>query len=233
MRPDRATLEAMLADRRLGRALGLRHRPAEPERLPVGWPALDAELGGGLPRGELSEIAGPRSAGRTSLLCRLLAGAAARGEPVALVDALDRFDPSSAAAAGVDLARLLWVRGEPLGVEAAGGREVLARTLDRAIKAFDLVLRSGLFGVVALDLADVPRGALARLPLTTWFRLGRALEGGRTVGLLLAPDRLARSAGGASIVLGPSRRALCWRGEADRARLLVEIAPQPTVVWAG
>ncbi|HXH06631.1 MAG TPA: hypothetical protein VNI83_08575 [Vicinamibacterales bacterium] len=232
MRPDRAALEALLIDRRLGRTLGLRHR-AEAPRLPVGWPELDAELGGGFPRGELSELAGPRSAGRTSLLCRVLARATAHGEPVALVDALDRFDPPSAAAAGVHLARLLWVRGQPLSVEAAGAREVLARVLDRAIKAFDLVLRSGLFGVAALDLADVPRGAIARLPFITWFRLGRALEGGRTVGLLLVPDRLARSAGGVSVVLGTPRRALGWTGEADRARLLVEMVPRPSVIWAG
>src|SRR5438034_11374241 len=74
-------------------------------------PPLDARLGGGFPRGQLSELVGPRSSGRTSLLLRTLAAATARGELVALVDALDRFDVASADAAGIDLERLLWIRG--------------------------------------------------------------------------------------------------------------------------
>ena len=78
---------------------------------PTGWPSVDAALGGGFPRGECSEIAGPASSGRTSVLCALMAAAAARGEVMALVDTLDRFDPVSAAAMGLDLSRLLWVRG--------------------------------------------------------------------------------------------------------------------------
>ena len=70
---------------------------------PTGVTALDARLGGGFPRGQLSELVGPRSSGRTSLLLQMLAAATARGELVALVDALDMFDVESAAAAGVDL----------------------------------------------------------------------------------------------------------------------------------
>ena len=78
---------------------------------PSGVTALDARLGGGFPRGQLSELVGPRSSGRTSLLLQMLAAATARGELVALVDALDMLDVESAAAAGVDLDRLLWIRG--------------------------------------------------------------------------------------------------------------------------
>src|ERR1700680_787967 len=57
---------------------------------------LDAMLGGGFPRGQLSELVGPRSSGRTSLLLRTLATATARGELVALIDALDMLDVESA-----------------------------------------------------------------------------------------------------------------------------------------
>src|SRR5436190_5508078 len=78
---------------------------------PTGITALDARLGGGFPRGQLSELVGPRSSGRTSVLLGMIAAATARGELAALVDAGDRFDAASAAAAGIDLERLLWIRG--------------------------------------------------------------------------------------------------------------------------
>src|SRR5215203_2870716 len=67
-------------------------------------------MGGGLRRGHLSEVGGPRSSGGTAVVASCLASAIARGEVVALIDTHDRFDPVSAAAAGVDLSRLLWVR---------------------------------------------------------------------------------------------------------------------------
>jgi predicted ATP-dependent serine protease len=70
---------------------------------------LDA-LTGGLPRGGLSEICGPASSGRSSVLLAMMARMTAEGEVCALVDASDSFDPKSAEAAGVELKRLLWVR---------------------------------------------------------------------------------------------------------------------------
>src|ERR1700687_1029779 len=83
-------------------------RPA-PEMVSSGVPAIDA-LTGGLPRGCLTEICGPASSGRTALLLSTLAAATRRGEFCVVVDASDALDPHSAAAAGVDLDRLLWVR---------------------------------------------------------------------------------------------------------------------------
>jgi RecA/RadA recombinase len=88
----------------------------------TGLGALDAMLGGGWRRGEVSELIGARSTGRTSVLFATLAAATARGDVVGLVDALDRFDPASAAAAGVDLDRVLWVRGPTLTAELCGRR---------------------------------------------------------------------------------------------------------------
>src|ERR1035441_4460820 len=81
----------------------------EPERALTGIPEIDSATGG-LPRGALTEIVGPASSGRTSLLLSLLAAATARQEVCALVDAEDAFSPHSAAHAGVQLSRLLWVR---------------------------------------------------------------------------------------------------------------------------
>src|SRR3954468_13589279 len=111
----RADLESLLRARQLDRTLttSLPEADARDDAAlaPSGVTALDARLGGGFPRGQLSELVGPRSSGRTSLLLQAAAAATGRGELVALVDALDMFDVESAAAAGVDLARLLWIRG--------------------------------------------------------------------------------------------------------------------------
>ncbi|MFB3815568.1 MAG: hypothetical protein ACE14L_15800 [Terriglobales bacterium] len=83
-------------------------RPAPPT-VSCGIAQVDA-LTGGLPRGGLTEICGPASSGRTSLLLAVLAETTRRQELCALVDATDSFDPHAAASAGVDLDRLLWVR---------------------------------------------------------------------------------------------------------------------------
>jgi hypothetical protein len=190
------------------------------ECAPTGLPALDAQLQGGVPRGQVSEIVGPRSSGRTSVLRALMAETTRRGELVALIDTLDRFDPASAAAAGVDLARVLWVRGqdvpltqlalapdwEPSRPRSGRTRDsVVARALDRAVKAVNLVLQSGGFGLVALDVADVPLDVLRDLPFNTWMRLHRVVDASDTACVLVADVPSARSAKGVSIRLQPQR----------------------------
>jgi recombination protein RecA len=77
---------------------------------PTGIPELDALLAGGIPRGSLIELCGSSSSGRTSVSFSLLAAATQRQEACAYVDVSDSLDPLSLASAGVDLARLLWIR---------------------------------------------------------------------------------------------------------------------------
>ena len=181
---------------------------------PTGVTALDERLGGGFPRGQLSEIVGARSSGRTSVLLQMLATATARHEIVALIDVLDMLDVTSAAAAGVDLGRLLWIRGE---VRCIGGpgqcRDMNQRALDRAIKALTLVLQAGNFGLVVFDAAEAPPHALERLPFTTWRRLQRIIEGSQTACVLVGETPIARSAGGVTVRLTRAGRA----GGAGRA----------------
>src|ERR1017187_2639125 len=86
-----------------------------PEACPTGVAEVDA-LAGGLPQGCLTEVYGPASSGRTSLMLAAMAQSTSRENVCALVDASDAFDPASAAAAGVRLERLLWV---PCGGNAA------------------------------------------------------------------------------------------------------------------
>lgn len=223
MATARAALESRLRARKLDATLTT-SRPWEPEAedrvAPTGLPGIDGPLGGGLRRGHLSEVVGPRSSGRTTILCHALAAATARGEVVALVDACDRFDPASAAHAGVDLSRVLWIRERG---DAA-----------RALKAFNLVLQAGGFGVVVFDLADVPPLAIRQFPSTTWMRLARVIDGSQTSAVLLGADRIARSAGGATIALDAPAGGVrgMWTGAGDRARLLTALDVHPRVIAA-
>ena len=202
--PARAHLESLLRAKRLDRTLTTSLPPLDPHDelavAPSGITALDARLGGGFPRGHLSEIVGVRTSGRTSVLLQLLAAATMRGELVALVDALDRFDVASGAAAGIDLDRLLWIRGH---VVANPGlcRDLNQRALEQAVKAVTLVLQAGNFGVVAFDVADAPPDAIRRLPFTTWLRLQRTIEGSQTLGVLVGSEPMARSSAGLTVQL--------------------------------
>jgi hypothetical protein len=205
----RSDLEALLQRRKLDRtvvSMAGRVSSSCLETASTGLPAVDHQLGGGLPIGHVSEIVGPRSSGRTSLSMAVLAAATRRQERVALIDAFDTFDPESAAATGVVLDHLLWVRGDgstPAFPFLATRQNGAARALERALKAVNLVLQAGGFGVVALDLADAPAQALREIPFTTWKRLQRVLDGQQTVGLILGNTPMSRSAGGVSLVLEP------------------------------
>ncbi|MDQ6677790.1 MAG: DNA recombination/repair protein RecA [Acidobacteriota bacterium] len=135
--------------------LTLREKTA-PELLSSGIPGID------IPRGKLTEIYGPASSGRTSILIAVLARVTRQPEFCALIDASDSFDPRTAAEAGVQLPNLLWVR-------CGGGAE-------NALKAADLIVQAGGFGVVALDLAGIPARDARRISLASWFRLRGAVE---------------------------------------------------------
>jgi hypothetical protein len=172
---------------------------------------LDARLGGGLPRGQLSELAGPRSSGRTSLLLRMLAAATARGELVALIDVLDSFDVESAQAAGIDLDRLLWIRGHVV-MNPGFCRDLNQRALEQAVKALTLVLQAGNFGLVVFDAADAPSDAIRRLPFTTWLRLQRMVEGSQTTCVLVGGERLARSSAGLTLQLARDGSGIRFTG---------------------
>ena len=76
----------------------------------TGIAALDEVLRGGLPVGALTELVGPECSGRTSVALKFVAGLTQAGRVCAWIDVSNALDPASAAAAGVDLERLLWVR---------------------------------------------------------------------------------------------------------------------------
>ena len=88
----------------------------------------------------------------------MLAAATARGELVALVDALDMFDVESAARQASISTRLLWIRGHVV-MNPGLCRDLNQRALEQAIRALTLVLQAGNFGLVAFDAAEAPADA--------------------------------------------------------------------------
>ncbi len=217
-----------------------------PEMVSSGIPALDS-LTGGLPRGCLTEICGPASSGRTTVLLAALAAATRRGEYCAVIDASDALDPHSTAAAGVDLDHLLWVRcgedspqnsrskqpGGPIS-RAPFAREACPKLtewvgtslqakfnfalkekeargnaphqsehrLEQVLRATDLLLESGGFGLIVLDLSDLPPQSARRIPLTTWFRFRRAVENKPTILLAIEQNPIAGSCSTLLLQLG-------------------------------
>src|SRR6202521_5125163 len=167
----------------VGGQIDWKARPA-PETVRIGVSELDAATGG-LPRGCLTEIFGPASSGRTRPLVFLLAAGTGRGEGCAPVGAGDAFDPLSAAAAGVRLERLLWIR--------------CGHNAGHALKAADLLIQGGGFGLGALGLGDTPPQMARCISLTSWFRLRRAIE--NTPAVLVAVSRQPNAKTCASLIL--------------------------------
>lgn len=166
-------------------------------RLSTGIPAMDRLMAGGIARGALTEISGPASSGRTSLLLSLTAQATGQGECCAWIDAAGAFDPASAAEAGADLERILWVNCQ-------GNAE-------HALKAADLLTQGGGFGVVVLDLADTPEQEVRRISLASWFRLRHAAERSGAALLVAETSIHARSCSAAQIEM--KRRQPVWAGQ--------------------
>ena len=153
-----------------------------------------------LRQGAMTELVGPLSSGRTSVLTLCLRAVTRRGAFAALVDVDHAFDPGSAAAAGVELSRVLWVRGE--------GRR------HDALKAVDLLARCPGFALVALDVGESP----PRVPLDAAFRLRQAA---RRSGVALLVIGARRVVGGAAALSVQTRRdRLAWVGPGPMPRRL-------------
>ncbi len=153
-------------------------------RFATGITDIDRLLGGGFPRGRLSEIAGAPSSGRTSLALALLAGATRAGESCAVVDAADGFDPRAAASAGVALPRVLWVR-------APGLRETLL--------ASERVLEAEGFGLLLLNATG------REAPSADFMRLARKASETQTALVALSLERTAGTAAAVALEMEPAR----------------------------
>lgn len=291
----RKQIESALAER-IPAALSFR-LPLSPVLLSCGVSEVDVVLGGGLPLGAITELTGAPSSGRTTLVLATLAKITQQGESCAYVDVSDALNPISAAALGVDLLRMLWVRAgefrvagssaagvrakdanasesdyayssvtpvqtperphlgsgpgwchprdEAMGMHRAVGElfhpahpervdftprcsEAVRRErtpqaavppqprninmrgnmrggtswtpLDHALRATDLLLNTGGFRAIVLDMGDVPPEQAHRVPLATWYRFRLQVEKSRTLFLLMTRVPCANSCAAVSLL---------------------------------
>ena len=177
---SKAEIESNIAAR-FGAAFKFHEKPLgkfAAETLSTGIAEVDG-LTGGIPRGAITEIFGPRSSGRTSLIYSALAYATAHEEICALVDTNDVFAPTAATTAGIDFDRLLWVR--------------CAANLEQAFKATDLLLHAGGFGLVILDIGDVAGKEARRIISSWWYRFRRTVEDRPTALMVISEESCTRS----------------------------------------
>ncbi len=205
-----SALEALLVDlgSQIQRGSAVSQETAETLRFcPTGLSALDARLGGGFPGNRLSEICGAPSSGRTALALALLARTLERGVLAAWIDLADAFDPASAAAAGSDLERLLWVR---------------ARSEDEALRSCERLLQTEGFELIILDSA-LPK-ALPETPPRTSKRRTRPGKAGMVIRDVswLRLARLAASTRTALVALSNDSAT------GSRAELVLEMKPLRT-----
>jgi len=173
---SKAEIESEIAGR-FGKAFKPQEKtPAE--ILSTGVAEVDA-LVGGIPRGAITEMFGPASSGRTSLMLSMFAYATAHDEICALVDTNDVFAPAAAAVTGMDFDRLLWIR--------------CAANIEHAFKATDLLLHAGGFGLVVLDMADVAGKDARRIISSWWYRFRRTVENTSTAIVVMVEESCARS----------------------------------------
>jgi hypothetical protein len=169
--------------------------PRPPTIRPVtslGIASIDGALNGGLPVGAVTEMVGDESSGRTSLALSFAARMTQASKVCAWIDVADVLDPESAAATGVDLRRLLWVRCRTsnghISSTSPGPEEMC-----QALKVADLLLQSGGFSLITLDMGSVLPEYVLRVPLSTWFRYRAAAERTQTSFLLLTQKSCAKS----------------------------------------
>src|SRR6202167_3504411 len=203
----RAQIEATLAER-IPSALTPLARVSYPVAA-TGIHEIDVLLRGGFPVGAISEVVGPECSGRTSLALTFVAGMTQAGKVCAWVDVSDTLHPESAAAMGVDLSRLLWVRcgsspvTVPLPAIKKAPRSKSWTRLEQALRVTDLLLQAGGFSCIVLDMGSLNAEYALRVPLATWFRFRAAAERLQSNVLLLTQHACSRNSAGLVLRLQP------------------------------
>ena len=161
---------------------GHRLYPARIAALSSGLASLDALIDGGIPHGKSAKSRAAPARARPRLPASFAAFATRRGEVAAWLDASGAFDPESMAAAGVELGRMLWASMKTTTTASRMARSTLpyarfaagplARHQSAIVKAAELVLEAGGFGLVVVDFGEAPR-ALAH---ASALRIARAAE---------------------------------------------------------
>jgi hypothetical protein len=155
--------------------------------LPSNLVPFDRLIGGGLPRGRISEMVGGATSGKTSAAAAFAAAASRMGETVAWIDSTNSFDPPSHTGSGVDLSRILWVNPASLSPDLANlAWRDRRNAIKRVLRTGELILDAGGFALAIIDLCINP------YPLShgTALRLARMAERSGTTVLILAERRI-------------------------------------------
>jgi len=140
----------------------------------TGWSPLDSLLGGGLPKGAITQLLIPNiSSGGAIVLHEIIGAMHQASRHVVLVDGNDCFEPFA------DYPLLLWIR---------------CHNAAQALKATDLILRDGNVPLTILDFKQNPDGELRKIPGPTWYRFQRITEESGTSLLTITRHPIARSA---------------------------------------
>jgi len=190
-------------------------------RLSSGLDPLDDLIDGGIPRGRISEITGRAGCGKTSIAASFAKSATRRGEVAAWLDVSGTFDPESMAAAGVELRRMLWASMTMTTMTTATrmprvAASPLARRQSAIIKAAELVLEAGGFGLVVLDFGEAPRA----LTHASALRIARAAERSGAAVIALAPWRMCGTF--AALSLATSRAETSFSRTAPGAPMMFD-----------
>jgi hypothetical protein len=143
--------------------------------VPTGWSPLDSLLGGGLPKGAITQLLIPNiSSGGAIVLHEIIATMHDTSQYVALIDSRDCFEP-----AADDHPLLLWIR---------------CHNVLQALKATDLILRDGNLSLVILDFKENLDKELRKIPESAWYRFQRIVEENRNALLTIARHPIVTSA---------------------------------------
>jgi recA bacterial DNA recombination protein len=142
--------------------------------IPTGWTPLDSILGGGLPKGGITQLLIPNiSSGGAIVLHEIIEAMQGLSQHVALIDGKDCFEPAA------DYPLLLWIR---------------CKNVLQALKATDLVLRDGNLSLAILDLKEAVEKELRKVPGSTWYRFQRITEENRNTLLAITRHPLISNA---------------------------------------
>jgi recA bacterial DNA recombination protein len=142
--------------------------------LPTGWSPLDSLLGGGLPKGAITQLLIPNiSSGGAIVLHEIIEAMQEISQYVALIDSKNCFEPV------VDHPLLLWIR---------------CHTVLQALKATDLILRDGNLSLVILDFKENLDQDLKKIPASAWYRFQRIIEENRNALLTITRHPIVNSA---------------------------------------
>lgn len=251
----------------------------------TGIEPIDELLSGGLPVGTVTELFGPECSGRTSVALSFVARMTEANKVCAWIDISNMLDPASAAAVGVNLKKLLWVRcgvhqtmtartaqrfllpekyftsrpimkglhgggfgphprtevrglsdavgdlfaprcaepqhrQRPYKESAEPSSSPIAQTvrspkrakqydsIEQGVRSADLLLQTGGFSAIVLDLGSIAPEYVARIELSTWHRYRLAAERTQSSILLLSQYPCAKSSSELQLKLLPAKEII-------------------------